>query len=100
MVDSSSWTIPASESGGCQVGILEEFFLEAKTKWPCDNCKIGFGTISSLVSHLETQFYIYPYVFRVKESNNDQVKVVCMTHFQDGRHKICKVTFVMQSFHF
>ena len=35
---------------------------------------------------------IYPYVFRVKESNNDQVKVVCMTHFQDGRHKICKVT--------
>ena len=32
MVDSSSWTIPDSESGGCQLGILEEFFLEAKSK--------------------------------------------------------------------
>ena len=32
MVDSSSWTIPDSESGGCQLGILEEFFLEAKCK--------------------------------------------------------------------
>ena len=32
MVDSSSWTIPESESGGCQLGILEEFFLEAKSK--------------------------------------------------------------------
>ena len=32
MVDSSSWTIPDSESGGCQLGILEEIFLEAKIK--------------------------------------------------------------------
>ena len=32
MVDSSSWTIPDSESGGCQLGILEEFFVEAKSK--------------------------------------------------------------------
>ena len=32
MVDSSSWTIPDSESGGCQLDILEEFFLEAKSK--------------------------------------------------------------------
>ena len=32
MVDSSSWTIPDSESGGCQIGILEEFLLEAKSK--------------------------------------------------------------------
>ena len=32
MVDSSSWTIPDSESGGCQLGILEEFLLEAKSK--------------------------------------------------------------------
>ena len=32
MVDSSSWTFPDSESGGCQLGILEEFFLEAKSK--------------------------------------------------------------------
>ena len=32
MVDSSSWTIPDSESGGCQLGILEDIFLEAKSK--------------------------------------------------------------------
>ena len=32
MVDSSSWTIPDSESGGCQLGILEEFSLKAKIK--------------------------------------------------------------------
>ncbi len=32
MVDSPSWTIPESESGGCQLGILEEFFLEAKSE--------------------------------------------------------------------
>ena len=32
MVDSSSWTIPDSESGGCQLGILEEIFLEVKNK--------------------------------------------------------------------
>ena len=32
MVDSSSWTIPDSESGGCQLCILEEIFLEAKSK--------------------------------------------------------------------
>ena len=31
MTDSSSWTIPESESGGCQLGILEEF-LEVKNK--------------------------------------------------------------------
>ena len=31
MIDSSSWTIPESESGGCQLGILEDF-LEAKNK--------------------------------------------------------------------
>ena len=32
MVDSSSWTISDSESGGCQLGILDEFFLEGKRK--------------------------------------------------------------------
>ena len=30
MVDSSYWTIPDSESGGCQLGILEEFFLRGQ----------------------------------------------------------------------
>ena len=32
MIDSSSWTLPESESGGCQLGILEDFFLEGKNK--------------------------------------------------------------------
>ena len=61
MVDSSSWTIPESESGGCQLGILEEIFLEVKNKMATsDNCKIGFWMISSLVSHLETLFLHLP----------------------------------------
>ena len=32
IIDSSSWRLPESESGGCQLGILEEFFLEAQNK--------------------------------------------------------------------
>ena len=58
MVDSSSWTIPESESGGCQLGILEEFFLEVKNKMATsDNCKIMFWAISLLLSQLETLFW-------------------------------------------
>ena len=41
MVDSSSWTIPESESGGCQLGILEEFFLEAKSKMATGDYVLG-----------------------------------------------------------
>ena len=41
MIDSSSWTIPESESGGCQLGILEEFFLEAKNKMASGDYVLG-----------------------------------------------------------
>ena len=88
MVDSSSWTIPESESGG----FLEEFFVEVKNKMATsDNCKIMFWAISLLLSQLKNTI--------CKESNNDKVKVLCMTRFQDGRH-INMQSDVMQSFHF
>ena len=41
MIDSSSWTIPESESGGCQLGILEEFFLEPKNKMASSDYVLG-----------------------------------------------------------
>ena len=85
MIDSSSWTLPKSESGGCQLGILEAF-LEDKTKWPRNN---WFWAMSLLVNHIETLFWdltrfnkINPHVFRFKESNNDEIEVVCMTRIK------------------
>ena len=79
MIDSSSWTLPESESGGCQLGILEDFFQGAKTKWPLNN---RFWAMYSLVNHLKHYFGIYPHVSRVKESDNDEIKDVCMTRFK------------------
>ena len=40
-----------------------------------------------------------PHVFRVNESNNDKIKDVCMTRFQDGRHINTK-SGVSPLFHF
>ena len=54
-------------------------FLERKNK---------MATQQSLnwVLGLETLFGIYSYVSRVKESNNNKIKVLCVTRFQDGHH--------------
>ena len=41
MIDSSSWTIPESESGGCQLGILEEKNLEAKNQMASSDYVLG-----------------------------------------------------------
>ena len=53
LVDSSSLSNPESESAGCQLGTLGEFFLEAKNKMAAGDIPLNmFWAISSLLSHI------------------------------------------------
>ena len=70
MVDSSSWTIPDSESGGCQLGILEEFFLEAKSKMAT-----GDYVLRNIFASKPIRNTIWCLPFKVNESNDDKHKL-------------------------
>ena len=99
MIDSSSWTLPESESGGCQLGILGEFFRDRKENGHATIVKFGLGDMFTCKPLSLRNTIFYPHVFRVKKSNNDKIKVVCRIRFKDGRHINVK-SGGLQSFHF
>ena len=49
--------------------------------------------MSSLVNQLEALFWYLSHVFRVKESNNDEIKDACMTRLKMAAIKIREVAF-------
>ena len=78
-----------SESGECQLGILDEFLLEAKSKMAS-----GDFVLRNIFASkpLRNTLLVYP-CFQGQLMKLCKTKVVCITRFQDGRHKYEKWRF-------